>query len=138
MRDDPAEARPTGGAAALRCSSFTRSEDLDPVGSAGSYRGIVLAEIPLPWPRDITEHPALAGAAEALGAANMRLQGLVPDDRSDPHRRRLMAFTRPPGQFDRYRGRGWTAADSLLGEAVTAIAASGGDDAGAALAQPGA
>jgi hypothetical protein len=138
MRDDPAETTPAGGAAALRCSSFARSEDLDPVGSAGSYRGIVLAEIPLPWPRDLTEHAALAGVAEALGAANMRLQGLVPDDRSDPHRRRLMAFTRPPGAFDGYRGRGWTAADSLLGEAVTAIAVSGGDDAGPALAQPGA
>jgi hypothetical protein len=138
MRDDPAEIPPAGGATALRCSSFARSEDLDPVGSAGSYRGIVLAEIPLPWPRDIAEHAALAGAAEALRAANMRLQGLVPDDRSDPHRRQLMAFTSPPGAFDRYRGRGWTAADSLLGEAVTAIAASGGDDAGPALAQPGA
>jgi hypothetical protein len=138
MRDDPAEASPAGGATALRCSSFARSEDLDPVGSAGSYRGIVLAEIPRPWPRDIAEHAALAGAAEALRAANMRLQGLVPDDRSDPHRRQLMAFTSPPGAFDRYRGRGWTAADSLLGEAVTAIAASGGDDAGPALAQPGA
>jgi hypothetical protein len=83
MRDDPAEPTPAGGAAALRCSSFARSEDLDPVGSAGSYRGIVLAEIPLPWPRDIAEYAALAGVAEALGAANMRLQGLVPDDRSE-------------------------------------------------------
>jgi hypothetical protein len=138
MRDDPAETTPAGGAAALRCSSFARSEDLDPVGSAGSYRGIVLAEVPLPWPRDITEHAALAGVAEALGAANMRLQGLVPDDRSDPHRRRLMAFTRPPGAFDSYSSRGWTAADSLVGEAVTAIAVSGGDDAGPALVQPGA
>jgi hypothetical protein len=138
MRDDSADATPTGGAAALRCSSFARSEDLDPVGSAGSYRGIVLAEIPLPWPPDITEHAALAGAAETLGAANMRLQGLVPHDRSDPRRRRLMAFTRPPGAFDRYRSRGWTAADNLLGEAVTAIAAGGGDDAGPAFASPGA
>jgi hypothetical protein len=137
MRDDPAEAMPGGGAAALRCSSFARSEDLDPVGSAGSYRGIVLAEIPLPWPREITEHAALAGAAAPLGAANMRLQGLVPDDRSDPHRRRLMAFTRPSGAFDRYLGRGWTADDNLLGDAVAAIAASGGDSAGPALPPPG-
>jgi hypothetical protein len=138
MRDDPAEARPTGGAAALRCSSFARSEDLDPVGSAGSYRGIVLAEVPLPWPREITEHAALARASGALGAANMRLQGLVPDDGSDPHRRRLLAFTRPAGAFDRYRGRAWTVDHTLLGEAVAAIAASGGNDAGPALPQPGA
>ena len=137
MRDDPAEAKPNGGAAALRCSSFARSEDLDPVGSAGSYRGIVLAEVTLPWPREITEHAALAQAAGALGAANMRLQGLVPDDGSDPHRRRLLAFTRPAGAFDRYRGRAWTVDDARLGDAVTAIAASGGHDAGPALPQPG-
>jgi hypothetical protein len=136
MRDEPAEAVPPSGAAALRCSSFARSEDLDPVGSAGSYRGIVLAEVPLPWPREITEHAALPGAAEALGAANMRLQGLVPNDRSDPDRRRLLAFIRPAGAFDRYRGRAWTVADDLLGEAVAAMAVSGGQDAGPARAQP--
>jgi hypothetical protein len=137
MPDDLAGASPIGGAAALRCSSFARSEDLDPVGSAGSYRGIVLAELPLPWPREITEHAALVAAASALGAANMRLQGLVPDDRSDPRWRRLLAFTRPAGAFDRYRGRAWTVDDTLLGHAVTAIADSGGDDSGPALRQPG-
>jgi hypothetical protein len=39
MSDDPAEARPIGGAAALQRSSFARSEDLDPVGSAGGLDG---------------------------------------------------------------------------------------------------
>ena len=136
MRDDTAEATPTSGAAMPRCSSFARAEDLDPVGSAGSYRGIVLAEIPLPWPREITEHSALAGSAEALGAADMRLQGLVPDDGGDPHQRRLMAFTRPAGAFDRFHGRGWTVAEDLLGEAVTAIAVSGGENPGPAVTQP--
>jgi hypothetical protein len=138
MPDDPADARPAGDGAVLRCSSFARSEDLDPVGSAGSYRGIVLAEVPLPWPREVTEHAALAGASGALGAANMRFQGLVPDDGSDPHRRRLLAFIRPAGAFDRYLGRAWTVDDTLLGKAVTAIAASGGDNAGPALPRPGA
>jgi len=138
MSDHPAEPAPTSRSAALRCSSFARSEGLDPVGSAGSYRGIVLAEIPLPWPREITGHPALAEAAGALGAANIRLQGLVPDDHSDRHRRRLIAFTRPAGAFDRYHGRGWTVADDLLTRALTAIAISGGEDADAAVSQPGA
>jgi hypothetical protein len=137
MRDDPADATPATRPTALRCSSFARAEDLDPVGSAGSYRGIVLAEIPLPWPREIAEHPALAGAAAALGAAGMRLQGLMPDERSDPSRRRLMAFTRPGGAFDRYRERAWAVADDLLGDAVAAIAGSDGGDAGPAVAQPG-
>jgi hypothetical protein len=138
MRDDATDATPATDPTRLRCSSFARAEDVDPVGSAGSYRGIVLAEVPLPWPREITEHPALAVAAGALGAAGMRLQGLVPGERSDRQRRRLMAFTRPGGAFDRYRGRAWTVVDDLLGDAVVAIAGSGGGDAGPGVAQPGA
>jgi hypothetical protein len=114
----------------LRCSSFARSEDLDPVGSAGSYRGVVLAEIPLPWPREITEHPALVPAVGALDAANMRLQALAPDGHSDPGRRRLMSFTRPAGAFDRYRGRRWTVAADRMTAAVSALAASGGGTVG--------
>ena len=138
MSDDPAEPTPFSHSAALRCSSFARTQDLDPVGSAGSYRGIMLAEIPLPWPREINEHPAVAGAAQALAAADIRLQGLVPDDHGDPHRRRLIAFTRPAAAFDHYRGRGWTVADDLLSEAVAAIAVSDGKNAGAAVPQLGA
>jgi hypothetical protein len=142
MRDDPADAadpatEPATGSWRLRCSSFARAEDVDPVGSAGSYRGIVLAEIPLPWPRDIAEHRALAMAAGALAGAGMRLQGLMPDERSDPRRRRLMAFTRPGGAFDRYRGRAWPVADDHLGDAVVALARSGGSDAGPAAPRPG-
>src|ERR671919_50848 len=109
---------------ALRCSGFARSEDLDPVGSAGSYRGVVLVEIPLPWPREITEHPALAPAAPALEAANVRLQGLVPDGHSAPGRRRLVSFTRPAGPFDRYDGRAWTPGSTCGAPATRAATAS--------------
>lgn len=138
MRDDPADATPAAGPTRLRCSSFARAEDVDPVGSAGSYRGIVLAEVPPPWPREIAEHPALAVAAGALGAAGMRLQGLMPDERGDRQRRRLMAFIRPEDAFDRYLAQAWTVTDDLLGDAVVAIAGSGGSDAGPAVARPGA
>src|SRR5918994_6296180 len=122
------------GPQAFRCSGFARSEELDPVGSAGSYRGIVLVEIPLPWPREITEHPALAPAAPALTAAGVRLQGLVPDSHSAPDRRWLVSFTRPTGTFDRYDGRSWTVADDQVTEAVAALADSGGANAGRAVA----
>jgi hypothetical protein len=111
---------------AFRCSGFARDEDLDPVGSAGSYPGVVLVEIPLPWPREITEHPALAPVASTLKAANVRLQGLVPDSLSAPERRRLVSFTRPDGPFDRYEGRAWTVADDEVTEAVEMLADSGG------------
>jgi hypothetical protein len=120
----------------FRCSSFARSEDLDPVGSAGSYSGVVLAEIPLPWPREVTEHPTLAPVAEALEAANMRLQALAPDSHSEPDRRRLASFMRPTGAFDRYRGRSWTVAGDRVTEAVAAIAATRGTTAGPAASRP--
>src|ERR671918_550137 len=115
---------------ALRCSSFARSEDLDPVGSAGSYRGVVLVEIPLPWPREITEHPALAPAAPALEAANVRLQGLVPEAQGPPGRRGVVSSPRPAGPFDRYDGRAWTVSDDRVTGAIAALAASGGSGGG--------
>jgi hypothetical protein len=128
MSDDPAEP--------FRCSSFARSEDLDPVGSAGSYSGVVLAEIPLPWPREVTEHPTLAPVAGALETANMRLQALAPDSHGNPDRRRLASFTRPAGAFDRHRGRSWTVADDRVTGAIAAIAASGGTTAGPNASRP--
>jgi hypothetical protein len=128
MSDDPAEP--------FRCSSFARSEDLDPVGSAGSYSGVVLAEIPLPWPREVTEHPTLAPVAGALETANMRLQALAPDSHGNPDRRRLASFTRPAGAFDRYRGQSWTVADDRVTGAIAAIAASGGTTAGPNASRP--
>jgi hypothetical protein len=33
-----------------RCSAFARAEGLDPAGTAGSYRGYVVLDVPLPWP----------------------------------------------------------------------------------------
>jgi hypothetical protein len=108
---------------AHRCAGFARAEDLDPIGSAGSYRGIVMMEIPLPWPREITEHPALGPAAPALKAAGIRVQGLVPSDPSHRGSRRLIAFTRPEGDFDRYRGGDWSVAEGDLAEALAGLAA---------------
>ena len=77
---------------APRCSGFAREQDLDPAGSAGSYDGFALVEIPLPWPREITEHPALVPVAAMLNDAGVRVQGLVPGDASAPDDRRVVWF----------------------------------------------
>jgi hypothetical protein len=42
----------------------------------------VLVEIALPWPKEITEHPALVPVAAMLKEAGVRVQGLVPGDTS--------------------------------------------------------
>jgi hypothetical protein len=48
---------------ARRCSAWAQGVDLSPIGTCGSYRGYLLIERPLPWPKDIGEAPALAGLA---------------------------------------------------------------------------
>src|SRR5262245_33807 len=53
---------------AARCSDFARAEDLDPAGTAGSYAGFGVVELPLPWPRDVGAQPEVAPAAAALAA----------------------------------------------------------------------
>jgi hypothetical protein len=113
---------------ATRCSGFARAEELDPAGTAGSYRGVVAVEIPLPWPREITEHPAVAPAAAALAAASVRVQALVPDPTRGPAERRLLAFQRGDGPFGGYTTRAWTVADDDVVGALAALA--DGPDAG--------
>jgi hypothetical protein len=107
---------------ATRCSGFARAEDLDPAGTAGSYRGVVAVEVPLPWPREITEHPAVAPAAAALAAAGVRVQALVPDPTRGPAERRLLAFQRGAGPFGGYTTRAWTVADDDVPGALATLA----------------
>lgn len=60
------------------CAVWAREQRLDPIGTAGCYRGYLLVEWPLPWPRDLGDDPALAPVVEHARSAGMRLQGLVP------------------------------------------------------------
>ncbi len=108
-----------------RCSGFARSEELDPAGTAGSYRGYVALEVPLPWPREVTEHAEIAPAAAALKARGLRLQGVVPGPDRSPEHRWMATFVRPTGPFDRYRAATWSVpagavTDALLGFAEAA------------------
>lgn len=53
-------------AADWRCSAYARAQDLDPIGSAGTYDCFFLVEAPLPWPRDVGEMPAIRDAIDAI------------------------------------------------------------------------
>ncbi|HEX5944812.1 MAG TPA: sucrase ferredoxin [Acidimicrobiales bacterium] len=115
-----------------RCSGFARAEELGPAGTAGSYRGYVALDVPLPWPSEITAHPEIAPAAAALSAAGVRFQGIVPDPGQGPAARRMVTFLRPGGPFDRYRTVRWTVpagdvTEALLSVAASAEASGGGD-----------
>lgn len=61
-------------ASSLRCAEWARAAAVDPLGTAGSYRGFLLVEWPLPWPADAADIPELNGMAPA----GVRLQLVVP------------------------------------------------------------
>ena len=109
-----------------RCSGFARSEELDPAGTAGSYRGYVALEVPLPWPREITEHAEIAPAAAALTAAGLRVQGVVPGAARSPEDRWMATFVRPPGPFDRYRATAWSVPAGAVTDALAGFAEGAG------------
>ena len=85
-----------------RCAVRTRGEDPDPVGTAPRFAELVLVEVPLPWPADITGLPALAAASEA--SSLRRVMAVVPPDDRDPGQRMVTWYRRGGG---RGRFRGW-------------------------------
>lgn len=83
-----------------RCSSWTRANRVDPIGTAGSYRGILVVEWPLPWPADVSSIPELAPVADAARRENVRLQAVAAEgSRSE----RLALYQWDPSQ-GRYEG----------------------------------
>jgi hypothetical protein len=110
-----------------RCSAVTRAAGVDPIGSAGSYDGFVLVEHPLPWGRDISEQPALAGLVAALEAApgRWRVQGLVPEDPAGP--RRIIVFRRSEPFTGYERAEATAGPGDLAAVAVGLMAGSGGE-----------
>ena len=76
------------------CSSWAREQNIDPIGTAGCYRGYLLLEWPLPWSRDLGDDPALAPVLAFVRRAGMRLQALVPVAGGGP--RRVIAYRWPP------------------------------------------
>jgi hypothetical protein len=108
---------------AARCSSSAREQQLDPAGTAGSYDGVLLAEWPLPWPRDIGTVPELAELHEKTQAEYggiWRLQALAPlaaDGGGDGARSRAphggiskpMVYLRPREAFAAFESKDATA-----------------------------
>jgi hypothetical protein len=79
-----------------RCSAWIREQEVDPIGSAGSFSGYLLLEWPLPWPRDLSEISDLAPVHAALAGSGLRLQGLVPLF-GDEEARRVIRYTPTAG-----------------------------------------
>jgi hypothetical protein len=84
------------------CAQWTREHEVDPVGSIGSYRALLLIEWPLPWPRDIAEVPELRTLADRLAQVRGRLQAVVPGQGHGDTRRAVL-YHADPGPFAAYR-----------------------------------
>lgn len=122
---DPPTAR-EGGENPLWCSSYARAEGIDPIGTAGCYRGLLLVEVPLPWPRDVVELPELAPLAPALAAGGVRLQGLVTDRQAAL--RRVVAYRWPAGPAAGYVASELAVAPGeLVGAALALLEGRGGE-----------
>ena len=84
----------------LRCAVVSRDEGLDPLGSAGSYRGFLLVDWPLPWPSKLEEAPGITPIVATLKGTGIRLQGVVRPGAT----RRAALYLRSPGDgFAGYR-----------------------------------
>jgi hypothetical protein len=107
----------------LRCATVARQEGLDPLGTAGHYRGFLLIDWPLPWPSDLGEVEALRPVVEALAGTGIRLQGLVPAGGDE---RRVVLYRQPAGAdgFAGYaRVERRTTASGVVAEAIDLVRA---------------
>jgi hypothetical protein len=87
----------------LRCAPWARDEGVSPIGTAGSYAGLLLVEWPLPWPHDISEIEALAPLKDALRDAGVRMQALVPIGERQQRRVALYRASSLPDGFREYQ-----------------------------------
>lgn len=65
----------------LRCAEWTAAEAVDPVGSAGQHRLVLLVEVAQPWPKDVAEIPELAAVANT--DPSVRVLAVVPRQEDD-------------------------------------------------------
>jgi hypothetical protein len=125
--------------AKVRCSDWARAASLSPAGSSGTPAGFLLAEIPLPWPRDAGDTAEGAAIGPLLRPHRYRLQAVAPANPGvSRQERRVILHAKPPGDagFAGYR-RFETVAGESLADTVAALIAAAADDAPSEFESPG-
>lgn len=91
-----------------RCSAFARAEEIDPIGSAGSYESVVLVEWPMPWPRDagdIKEVTELVGSLGLPGRVRTQLVTTSTPTSGAAEQRVVAHLREPDAPFARFERR---------------------------------
>ena len=88
------------GSDSIRCSDFSRLNELDPGGTAMVAELVVVVEIGEPWPKPVGKHPGLVELVAKATAhpEQVRLLAAVPHD---PTRPRIIGFRRIAGGMTR-------------------------------------
>jgi hypothetical protein len=114
----------------LRCSTWTRSNQVSPIGSAGTYRGFLLVELRMPWPADIGETRLVAPIQQVVGRAGLRVQAIL-----DPkaRRRRIVAYVNPaPEGFAGFERRQAEYGEDIVADVEALLGGQPGGDTGGA------
>lgn len=107
--------------AALRCTDQRRAAGGSAVGTTPSSAGLLLVEVPLPWPAEAAAAERLAEVAQM--AAGHRLQAVLPRGDLPDGQVRLVRYGRGSGAFDQYRKLETVASLQDLAAAVTDLVA---------------
>ncbi len=100
-----------------RCADFTRDLAVDPGGSAIRADHLIAAELPLPWPKPVFAHPALAGVKDAMDRAESatRVLAAVPVTAGEI---RVVSWRRTDGGANRAE---WATDEANLAGVVSAV-----------------
>ena len=108
---------------AVRCSTWTREQSVDPVGTAGFYRGYLLIEVPLPWPRDVGQIAEIEAVAALTDVQGYRIQALVPSQGASERRVILHSPPPAPAGSEGWFG-GYVRTEAVAGDDLAATVAS--------------
>ena len=111
-----------------KCAEWARLAAVDPAGTAGSYRGYVLVEWPLPWPRDVGEVGELQPLVAVLRDSGLRLQAVCgPGGRDELSR--IVVYRQPIDDGWSWRATGverLVPLSNLVQEAIDLVATNDG------------
>lgn len=116
----------------LRCSGYSRNHDVSPIGTAGCYRGFLLIEWPMPWPRDAADVEELAEVVAVARSEGFRLQLVSPPEPVRGNSRMVISY-RWDEVLGRYTGAECEADAGAVPEVAARIVRGEGADAGSAV-----